>query len=77
MTTYCNQLGMLVNFSYCLSMNEGLPCRNIVGCWENRINIIAFLRQTYAVEQLEKIFKGLPKTRIQRIFESLKKESSE
>ncbi len=71
MTIYCNQLGMLVNFSYCSSMNEGLPCRNIIGCWENRIDILKFLRETYTVEQLKTTFKGLPKTRIQRIIESL------
>jgi hypothetical protein len=58
-------------------MNEGLPCRNIIGCWKERVDIITFLKETYTDEQLVKIFKGLPKTRIQRIFEALKNVRSE
>jgi hypothetical protein len=52
-------------------MNEGLPCRNIIGCWKERTDVIAFLRNTYTVEELKKVFAGLPKTRIDRIIELL------
>jgi hypothetical protein len=74
MNIYCHQLGMLIEFSYCASMTEGLPCRNIIGCWEKRTDIFAFLKATYTDEQLQKIFSGLPKTRIERIIESIRKE---
>jgi len=63
---------MLVEFSYCTSMNEGLPCRNIIGCWKERTDVIAFLRGKYTVEDLKKVFAGLPKTRLDRIIESIR-----
>lgn len=64
---------MLVEFTYCSSMNEGLPCRNIIGCWKDRTDIIAFLKENFSEEDLKKIFSGPPKTRIDRIVESIKK----
>ena len=62
---------MLVEFRYCTSMNENLPCRNIIGCWKERTDVIAFLRNKYTVEDLKKVFAGLPKTRLERIIELL------
>jgi hypothetical protein len=66
---------MLVEFSYCTSVNENLPCRNIIGCWKERTDVIAFLRNKYTVEDLKKVFAGLPKTRLERIIELLGKGS--
>jgi hypothetical protein len=74
MDIYCNQLGMVIELSYCTSLNEGLPCRNIIGCWKERIDIIAFLREKFTDEELKKVFSGPPKSRIDRIIESVKKE---
>jgi hypothetical protein len=74
MNIYCNQLGMLVEFSYCTSLNEGFPCRNIIGCWQERTDIIAFLRDTFAEAELRKIFSGLPKSRLDRIIEAIQKK---
>ena len=71
MEIYCSHLGMLVEFSYCTSMNEGLPCRNLIGCWKERTDVMTFLRNTYTVEDLKKVFAGLPKTRLERIIESI------
>lgn len=74
MNIYCIQLGMLIEFSYCTSLNEGLPCRNIIGCWKERVNIITLLREKFTDEELKKVFSGPPKSRIDRIIESVKKE---
>ena len=71
---YCNQLGMLIELSYCISVNDKLPCRNVIGCWKERMDIIAFLREKFTDEELKKVFSGLPKSRIERIIESMKKE---
>jgi hypothetical protein len=71
MEIYCNQLGMLTDFSYCVSMNEGLPCRNIVGCFQGRMDIITLLRERFTEDELKRAFKGLPKSRIERIIESI------
>jgi len=64
---------MLVKFTYCSSLNENMPCRNIIGCWKNRVDIIAFLKENFSDEDLKKIFSGPPKTRIDRIIDSIKK----
>ena len=62
---------MLIEFTYCTSVNEGLPCRNIIGCWKDRKDIITFLREKFSDEELRKIFSGPPKSRIDRIIESM------
>ncbi|MDH5202848.1 MAG: hypothetical protein OEW69_06290, partial [Nitrospirota bacterium] len=72
MNIYCHQLGIIVEFSYCISMNEGLPCRNIIGCYKGRTDIIVILREKFTDEELRKAFSGTPKSRIERIMESLK-----
>jgi hypothetical protein len=74
MEIYCLQLGMLVEFSYCTSMNDNLPCRNILGCWKHRGDIISILREKFSDEELKKVFSAPPKTRIERIIESIEKE---
>jgi len=74
MDIYCHQLGMLIEFSYCTAVNEGLPCRNIIGCWEKRTDIFSFLKGKFTDEELKKIFSGLPKTRFERIMECIRKE---
>lgn len=68
---YCHHLGMVTAFSYCLSMNEGLPCRNCVRCWESRVDIVALLKDRFTKDDLEKALGGLPKSRMDRILESL------
>jgi hypothetical protein len=55
-------------------MNEGLPCRNVLGCWKERMDIIAFLREKFTDEELKKAFACPPKSRIERIIESMKRE---
>jgi hypothetical protein len=71
MTIYCSQLGMVLNISYCFSANEGLPCRNTIGCWQERTDIVAMLNERFTKDEIEKAFSGLPKSRIQRIIESI------
>ncbi len=74
MDIYCPQLGMLIEFSYCTSVSEGLPCRNIIGCWKTRTDIIAFLKGKFTDEELKKIFCGPPKSRLDRIIEAAEKK---
>jgi hypothetical protein len=53
-------------------MGDGLPCRNIINCWHSRIDIITFLKNNYSIDELKKIFSTFPKSRIERILDSLK-----
>jgi hypothetical protein len=71
MEVYCGQLGMVTDFSYCVSMNNGLPCRNAIGCWQERTDIARLLLDRFTREELRKVFGVLPKTKMERIIEQL------
>ena len=68
---YCPHLGMMLAFSYCRRSQSSLPCRNLVGCWEKRIPVEDFLKENFSPEELELAFGGLPKTRLERIFDGV------
>jgi hypothetical protein len=70
---YCPHLGMVITFNYCRRAQSGLPCRNLLGCWEERIPAADFLGENYTRSELESAFSGLPKTRMERIFESIRR----
>jgi hypothetical protein len=72
MDIYCTQLGMIIEISYCFSVNEGFPCRNTIGCWQERVDIGTLLKERFTNEQLKKVFGGLPKSKLERIAESIK-----
>jgi hypothetical protein len=74
-TIYCNQLGMLIEFPYCTAVNNGLPCRNIIGCWKTRTDILSFLREHFTDDQLKKVFSTLPKTKIERIIDIISEDN--
>ncbi|MCX8111344.1 MAG: hypothetical protein N3D15_08875 [Syntrophorhabdaceae bacterium] len=73
MEIYCIQMGSVIEFSYCMSLNDGLPCRNIVGCWQDRFDINRLLRSRFTEEEIIKVFGGLPKNKLERILECLNK----
>lgn len=70
MDTYCGQLGMMVEVRYCFRMNDGLPCRNVVGCWEQRMDVAMVLGKNFSEEELRRVFGGLPKSRLERVLEA-------
>jgi hypothetical protein len=55
-TIRCPRIGGEVNFLFCRTENNMLPCRWIIGCWEGRMEIQSFLEDHYTVEELEQIF---------------------
>ncbi|NWF93674.1 MAG: hypothetical protein HXY46_12200 [Syntrophaceae bacterium] len=73
LTIRCPQLGGEVPFRYCRTVNEGLPCRQVIICWEFRFAIRAFLNEHYSVDQIERALASPAKTRIQTIVELVEK----
>ena len=71
MDIYCTQLGMVIEISYCFSANDKLPCRNTIGCWQERSDIMALLKARFTDDQLRKVFGNLPKSKLERIAESI------
>jgi hypothetical protein len=66
---------MLIEFPYCTAVNNGLPCRNIIGCWKTRTDILSFLREHFTDDQLKKVFSTLPKTKIERIIDIISEDN--
>ena len=65
----CPQLGGEVPFQYCRTVNEDLPCRRMIVCWEFRIDISKFLNEHYSFDQIERALAPPTKTRIETILE--------
>jgi len=59
----CPRLGHQINFTYCRSENDGLPCFKTLDCWYNHFNVQAFLAKELTNKDYEKTFlqKGKPK----------------
>ena len=68
---YCPHLGMMLTFNYCRRAQSSLPCRNVPGCWDERLPVATFLSENFSREELEAALGGLPKTRLERIFDCL------
>lgn len=71
MEIYCPQLGMMVVFDYCLKVQNNLPCSNTFGCWKERVDVTAVLRANFTDEELVLAFNTMPKSRLQKIMESV------
>jgi hypothetical protein len=66
-------LGGEVPFSYCRALNEDLPCRKIIICWEFRIRIGEFLNANYSIGQIQQALAPPTKTRIETILDLIEK----
>ena len=67
--TYCPQLGGEVPFRYCRTLQEDLPCKKLMVCWEFRIEIAKFLRDHYSHDQVQQALWPSEKSRIETIVE--------
>jgi len=70
---YCPQLGGEVPFKYCRTLNDHLPCRKIIICWEFKLEIGKFLNEHYSLEQIQKALAPPTKTRMETILELIDK----
>ncbi len=73
LTIRCPQLGGEVPFHYCRTVNEGLPCRRIIVCWEFRLEIGKFLGENYSLDELQRALASPTKTRIETIIDLVEK----
>ena len=69
---YCRMLGHTLGFRYCRTMNEGLPCHNILNCWFERFDIKSFMSAHYSEEELQAVFQP-PKMKIAAMVEVINK----
>lgn len=71
--TRCPMLGGEVPFHYCRTVNEDLPCRKIIICWEFRIEIGQFLNEHYPLDQIQRALAPPIKTRLDTILDLIEK----
>lgn len=71
-TIRCPRVGGEVNFRFCRSENNMLPCRFIVGCWEMRLDANQFLEEHFSKEELNRIFVP-PKPKIESLVELIER----
>ncbi|MBW1767341.1 MAG: hypothetical protein JRJ65_09865 [Deltaproteobacteria bacterium] len=67
-TMRCPRVGGDVNFRFCRSENNLLPCRRIVGCWQMQMDINKFLDEHFSKEELDRAFTP-PKPKIESLIE--------
>jgi hypothetical protein len=67
--TYCPQLGGEIPFRYCRTLQEDLPCRKLMVCWEFRIEIAKFLSDHYSLDQVQQALWPPEKSRVETIVE--------
>jgi hypothetical protein len=60
---YCRMLGHAVNFSYCRTTAQGIPCRKIMDCWFETLPIEEYMKAHYSGDRLKDIFKP-PETKM-------------
>jgi hypothetical protein len=71
-TARCPMLGHLVPFTYCRAPGSDLPCRKIMDCWHERIDIVAFLEEILSPEDMEALL-APPKQKMTQLMELIKK----
>jgi hypothetical protein len=54
-------------------VNEKLPCRKIIICWEFRIEIGQFLNEHYSLDEIQLALAPPAKTRLDTILELIEK----
>jgi hypothetical protein len=50
----CFQLGDIIAFKYCRSMNQRLCCPLLFNCWANRLNLNSYLIDNFSEVELDK-----------------------
>lgn len=69
----CRLLGHQVPFQYCRSSNRNLPCRKIMDCWWERVEIETYLRENFTAEELSRSVFAKPKSKIGSLIELIEK----
>lgn len=52
----CPRLGHQINFNYCRSENNGLPCFKTLDCWHHYFDVHAFLKEHLTPETFDQVF---------------------
>ena len=65
----CPRLGHQINFPYCRSENNGLPCFKTLDCWYNHFDVQTYFTGKLTKEDFEKTFLKKVKPKIASLFD--------
>lgn len=65
----CPRLGHQINFDYCRSENNGLPCFKTLDCWYSHFNVHAYLKEKLTQDDFKKVFLKEVKPKILSLFD--------
>lgn len=51
---WCPQLGQTLNFAYCRTCQDGLPCARVIQCYAPHFEVAAFLEEHYTPAERER-----------------------
>jgi hypothetical protein len=69
---YCRKLGHYVQFKYCRTVADRLPCSMIQDCWFEIIPVQEYLQRNFSEEELTKIFNP-PKNKVSSLIDMIEK----
>jgi hypothetical protein len=70
--TYCSMLGHRLDFSYCRTVSNGLPCRKVLDCWHELLPIREFINEHYSAKE-QSIFLSPPPDKLSLLIELAEK----
>lgn len=77
----CPRLGSLVAFFYCTAYEaDSRPCGKIIDCWWETFDVLRYLKDTLAPEELDRLTRAKPASKVSRlvdIIEQSKKRLTE
>ena len=67
---WCPMLGQSIQFDYCRSQREGLPCHRVETCFGQHFPVGEFLMLHYTPQEIQACL-APPKGRLQRVVEAM------
>lgn len=61
-------LGHDIQFSYCRTVGNSVPCRKILDCWFERFDVESYVTDNFGVEMIKKLAEP-PKPKLSTILE--------
>ncbi len=69
----CPKLGGEIPFFYCRTVQDGMPCERILGCWEPFFDIGSYLKEHYTPDEIERFLHPTPKDKMSTLLEIIEK----
>lgn len=70
----CPKLGHEVTFEYCRTKQGDAPCRNLLGCWWDHIEVAPFVAEHFGGIEAGEFFDG-PAEQVAAVTECIKRAS--